>query len=227
CFSFQKYKNLPGGEAGGVVTDDEKLYRHSYGFHSHYRTPPNEGSFDPSEGRNGINLRMSEFQGSVLMSQLPRIEKNASRREATAAALDELIQDVPGITPVKMYPGCTRNAYHLYMMRYSPAAFAGLSRERFLKAMNAEGIPISNGYGRLNHEPFLENTFQSRAFRAVYTTKEINRWKERNHTPVNDLVAKEAIWLSQPELLGGEADAQDIALAMKKVQNHAAELKQG
>ena len=226
CFSFQKYKNLPGGEAGGVVTNNETLYRHAYGFHSHYRTPPNEGGIDWKEGRNGINLRTSEFQGAVLMSQLPRIEQNARRREASAAALDELIKDVAGITPVKMYAGCTRNAYHMYMMRYSPEGFSGLSRERFLRAMNAEGIPISHGYERLNHQPFLENTFQSRAFRAVFTKKEIDGWRERNSTPVNDQVAKEAIWLSQPQLLGGKNDAEDIVLAMKKVQEHAEVLKQ-
>ena len=26
CFSFQKYKNVPGGEAGGILTNDDKLY---------------------------------------------------------------------------------------------------------------------------------------------------------------------------------------------------------
>ncbi len=56
-----------------------------------------------------------------------------------------------------MYPGVTRNAYHLYMFRYDPAGFAGLPRAAFLKALRAEGVPASSGYSPLNKEPFLAN----------------------------------------------------------------------
>lgn len=225
CFSFQKYKNLPGGEAGAVITNDESLYRHAYGFHSHYRTPPNEESADPTECRNGINLRMAEFQAAALVAQMTRIDDNARRRETNAARLDALLKEIPGVAPVKMYPGCTRNAYHMYMMRYASAAFAGLPRERFLEAVRAEGIPISEGYGPLNKHPFLENTFQSRMFRAIYTKQEIDDWRQHNRCPVNDLVCSEAVWLSQPVLLGPESDMEDIALAIRKVQQHAEALK--
>ncbi len=225
CFSFQKYKNLPGGEAGAVITNDEALYRHAYGFHSHYRTPPNEGTADLRLCRNGINLRMAEFQAAALMAQMSRLEENARRREQNAARLDALLEEIPGVAPVKMYPGCTRNAYHMYMMRYDPEAFAGLPRERFLEAVRAEGIPISEGYGPLNKHPFLENTFRSRMFRSVYTGREIDDWRQRNHCPVNDQVCREAMWLSQPVLLAGERDMEDIAIAIQKVRRHAEALK--
>ncbi len=221
CFSFQKYKNVPGGEAGAVVTNDEKLYRHAYGFHSHYRTPPNEGRMDPNECRNGINQRMAEFQAALLLAQMTRMEENARTRETNAARLRELLEDVPGVTPAKMYEGCTRNAWHMFMMRYDREAFAGLPRERFLEAVRAEGIPVSPGYNRLNQWPFLENTFKTRMFRAVYTDKEIAAWRERNRCPENDRLSDEVIWLSQPVMLGAAADMEDIVLAMKKIQRHA------
>ncbi|MCW5982325.1 MAG: DegT/DnrJ/EryC1/StrS family aminotransferase [Bryobacteraceae bacterium] len=226
CFSFQRYKNLPGGEAGGVVTNDEKLYLHAYGYHSHYRTP-DENAADPAICRNGINLRMSEFQAAALTAQMTRIEENARKRDANAALLNRLLEDVPGVAPVKMYPGCTRNAYHLYMMRYEPERFAGMPRDRFLKAMNAEGIPVGAGYEELNKYPFLENTLNSRAFRAVYAKKEVDHWRERNHCPVNTLVTREAMWMSQSVLLGEASDMEDIALAMRKVQQNAEAIKRG
>lgn len=226
CFSFQKFKNLPGGEAGAVVTNDERLYGHAYGFHSHYRTP-NENAADPAVCRNGINLRMAEFQAALLMAQMTRLEENARRREQNAAVLTKLLEEVPGVTPVKMYPGCTRNAYHLYMMRYDAEAFEGLPRERFLAAVRAEGIPLGEGYGPLNKHPFLENTLQSRTFRAIYTKQELDRWRERNHCPVNDQVSREAIWLSQNVLLGEKQDMEDIAIALRKVRHHAGRLRKG
>ena len=67
-----------------------------------------------------------------------------------------------------MYDGCTRNAYHLYMFRYDQAAFAGLSRDAFLKALRAEGIPASGGYSPLNTEPVLEQTLASPGYRRIY-----------------------------------------------------------
>ena len=224
CFSFQKFKNLPGGEAGGVITNSESLYRHAYGYHSHYRTP-DEGPMDAAACRNGINLRMAEFQAALLLAQLTRLEEQSRTRERNAAYLGELLSDVPGVKPAKMYSGCTRNSYHLYMMRYSPDAFAGLPRARFVQAVQAEGIPVSAGYGPLNKDRFLENTLNSRTYRAVYTTQEIARWRERNHCPGNDRACQEGLWLGQNVLLGSRSDMEDIATAMRKVKRHAEALK--
>ena len=56
------------------------------------------------------------------------------------------LREFRGILPARMYEGCTRNAYHLYMFRYQKEHFANLPRARFLKALSAEGIPCSGGY---------------------------------------------------------------------------------
>ena len=223
CFSFQKFKNLPGGEAGAVITGDEVLYRRAYGFHSHYRTP-DEGPSDPA-GCNGINLRLAEFQASILLNQLTRLEAQAKRREENAATLTSLLKDIPGVKPARMHEGCTRNAYHLYMMRYDPEAFSGLTRTSFLKAVQAEGAPISAGYGALNRDVFLENTLNSRAYRAVYTTEEIARWRERNQCPANDRLSRDGMWISQSALLAERTGMEDIAAAIRKVHANAALLK--
>lgn len=52
-----------------------------------------------------------------------------------------MLSEVSGIHPAKTYPGRTRNAYHLYMFRYDKQHFANMPREKFLKALAAEGIP--------------------------------------------------------------------------------------
>jgi len=225
CFSFHKLKNLPGGEAGAVMTNDETLYRRAYGYHSHYRTPPNEGPADRAASRNGINLRMAEFQAAIMLQHLKRLEEQARRREQNAAYLGELLRQAPGVTPAKMYSGCTRNAYHIYMMRYDAEAFAGLPRARFLQAVRAEGIPLGPGYGPLNRDPFLENTLNSRTYRAVYTEQEIARWRERNHCPANDRLTQECVWFGQTVLLADKRDMEDIATAIGKVRRHAEALR--
>ena len=49
---------------------------------------------------------------------MTRLEEQSRTREQNAAYLTSLLKQIPGITPARMYEGCTRNAYHLYMFRY-------------------------------------------------------------------------------------------------------------
>jgi dTDP-4-amino-4,6-dideoxygalactose transaminase len=224
CFSFHKLKNLSGGEAGAVVTSDDALFGRAYGFHSHYRTPDENGA-DSKLCRNGINLRMSEFQAAAMMAQLGRLEGQAKTRDRNASYLSEMLNQTPGVTPARMYPGCTRNGYHLYMMRYDAEAMSGLPRARFIEAVRAEGIPIAAGYSPLNKDPFLENTLNSRAYRAVYSKQEIDRWRERNQCPANDRLCAEGLWLAHNILLGSRSDMEDIAAAVRKVQRNADALR--
>ena len=121
-----------------------------------------------------------------------------------------------------MIEGCTRNAYHLYMFRYTAAQFSDLPRQRFLKALQAEGIPCSAGYSPLNKEPFLKQTLSSRGFSHIYSEKEIKALEERNVCPENDKLCQEAVWFTQNMLLGSKGDMEQIAEAVRKVQAQSA-----
>jgi dTDP-4-amino-4,6-dideoxygalactose transaminase len=204
CFSFQASKNLNCGEGGVLVTNSDELAARAESFHNNgnvLRRDPN------AQERNlhGCNLRMTEFQGALLLSQMERLEAQARTREQNAQYLSKMLDEIAGVEPARMYEGCTRNAYHLYMFRYEAKGFEGLPRERFLKAMNAEGIPCSGGYGPLNRDSFLENTFSSRPFRAIYSEAEMKQWKERNQTPENEKLCEEAVWIGQNRLLDSVA----------------------
>lgn len=225
CYSFQASKNLNCGEGGALLTNSDELAARAEAFHNNgnvLRRDPN------SQERNlhGCNLRMTEFQGALLLSQMERLEAQARTREQNALYLSKMLDEIPGVEPARMYAGCTRNAYHLYMFRYHAEAFDELPRARFLKAMNAEGIPCSAGYSPLNRDPFLENTFSSRPFRAIYSESEMQNWRERNHTPENEKLCQEAVWLSQNRLLGSKRDMEQVAEAVRKIQKHARALKE-
>ncbi len=125
-----------------------------------------------------------------------------------------------------MYEGCTRNAYHLYMLRYDSAQFADLPREKFLQAVHAEGIPITSGYQPLNKESFLKNTLESRAYQAIYPSKRITEYFEHNLCPENDRLCETGCWIYQTTLRGPRSDMDQIAEAVRKVQKHAAKLAQ-
>jgi perosamine synthetase len=223
CFSFQASKNLNSGEGGAIITNDEDLRERCFAFH-------NNGSGFRSIGSNftyassGCNLRMAEFQGALLLSQMTRIEEQAKARTENASYLTSMLKEIPGIAPARMYPGCTRNAYHLYMFRYDAQQFGGLSRAVFLKALTAEGVPASGGYSPLNTQPFLKNTLHSRGYQRIYSGKEIAAWEERNRCPANDRLCEEGVWFTQTMLLAPRRSMEQIAEAIRKIQKHAGEL---
>lgn len=218
CFSFQASKNLNSGEGGAILSNNKELIERCESFHNQGRGSP-DSSF--SYVRNGCNLRITEFQAALLLEQLTRLEEQSRTREQNAAYLTLQLREIPGIIPARMYEGCTRNAYHLYMFRYDKAHFAGLPRSRFLQAMRAEGIPCSGGYAPLNKEPFLKETLNSRAYTSIYSPQRIAEYWERNHLLENDKICDESVWLTQTMLLGPRRDMDQIAEAARKIQVHA------
>ncbi len=223
CFSFQASKNLNSGEGGAISSNDAAFLDQCYAFHSNSRGPAHSG-YDFRYRAKGLNLRMTDFQGAILVSQMTRLANQMRTREQNADYLTSMLKEIPGITPAKQYAGTTRNAYHLYMFRYDPAGFAGLPLAKFLKAVQAEHIPISAGYSPLNKEPFLANTLQTRGYKKIYGEKELAHWTERNQCPENDKLCEEAVWLYQANLLGPRTDMEQVAAAIRKVQKYASEL---
>jgi dTDP-4-amino-4,6-dideoxygalactose transaminase len=223
CFSFQASKNLNSGEGGAILTDDDELIEGCYRFHNNSRGRRNTGD-DFSYRGIGANLRLTEFQAALLTAQMTRLQEQVRTRDANAAHLTKLLSQIPGITPARMYGGCTRNAYHLYMFRYDASRFAGLPRAAFIKALAAEGIPTQSGYTPLNKQPFLDDAFSAPGFRAIYSQGRLDQWRAQNQCPENDRLCTEAVWIVQTMLLGPRQDMEDIAEAVRKVQAAAPQL---
>jgi dTDP-4-amino-4,6-dideoxygalactose transaminase len=224
CFSFQVSKNLCSGEGGAVLTDDNELAERIYAFHNNCRarTAINY-NFSYTPTRAG-NFRMTEFQGGLLMAQMTRLEQQSRTREENAAYLTELLRQVPGIKPCKMYAGCTRNNYHLYMFRYDAQKWAGLPRDKFVAALEAEGIPSSGGYSPVPWSAFLQKALGTRAARRVFPASVIDAWAGRCAVPQHERLCAEGVWFSQTLLLGTRADMDQVAAAIRKLHAHAGEL---
>ena len=122
CFSFQASKNLNSGEGGAILTNDPALHEFCKSFQNQGRGPAGAAF---AYARQGSNLRMTEFQAALLLQQLTRVEEQSRVREQNAQYLTSLLREIPGISPARMYDGTTRNGYHLYMLRYDQAHFAG------------------------------------------------------------------------------------------------------
>ncbi len=137
----------------------------------------------------------------------------------------QLLNEIPGIKPAKLYDGVTRSAYHLYMFRYDPARFAGISRGKFMEAMGQEGVPCSGGYGVLNKDAYVSGLAKNKHFLKLYGEQRMKQWLEQNlDCPQNEKLCGEAVWFTQNMLLGPREDVEQVAAAVRKLQKHAGDL---
>ena len=225
AFSFQSTKNLNCAEGGAITSNDEDFIKACYRFH-HQGQGSATASLATGEGTRGTNMRITEFQSNLLLAQMTRLEAQSKRRSANAAYLTRLFNEIPGIMPAKLYEGVTNSAYHLYMFRYDKSQFDGLSRSRFIEALNAEGVPCGSGYGQMNRDGYVTGLAKNRYYLKIYGEKTMKQWLERIHCPQNDqLTGEEAIWFSQTMLLGSTRDMDQIAEAVWKIQKNASVLK--
>jgi len=229
CFSFQNSKNIPMGEGGAIVSDDDEFMDRCFSFHN-FGHP--YGSMVGATGSGsvmlGTKLRLAEYQAAIGLAMLARLEEETARRNENAAYLKAKIEKIPGIVPYKLYDHVTRAAFHLFPFRYQKDKFQGLSRATFLRALQAEGVPCVSGYTPLNKEPYLAHAFQTKNFQKMYPKEllDINTYNRQNECPENDrLCNEEAVWLGQNMLLAGKQDMDDIAKAIEKIRKNADKLK--
>jgi len=228
CYSFQASKNLNSGEGGAVLTENDAFAENCASFHNQGRSRA-AGSYNHDySGTRSSNLRLSEFQGGLLLAQMTRVIEQTNRRTGNANYLTKLLKEIPGITPAKLYDGVTRSAYHLYMFRYDKSRFAGLDRGKFMEALGKEGVPCSGGYGVMNKEAYVSGLARNQHFLKIYGEKRMNQWLEQNQNcPQNGKLCSQAVWFTQNMLLGPREDMEHIAEAIRKIQKHAGELAKG
>ena len=222
-FSFQVSKNITAGEGGILVTDDKELADLCRSFSHCGRT---EGSAWYDHNNLGSNLRMTEFQAAVLLAQLARLPAQVARRQASAALLDEALRGVRGIAHFAPAPRMTRRSYHMYIFRVSEAEL-GNTRARFLAALQAEGVPASEGWYRpLYRNELFANAHvgPSHGIRAPLAGMNVD-YRDVS-CPVCEQVCRDAVWIPQNMLLADEPQIMRLADTIRKVAAHAPSLGQ-
>ncbi len=225
CFSFQTSKHLPLGEGGAIVSNDEGFIDRCYSYHNvGFPYGAVIGGIGQGSVILGTKLRITEYTAAVGLAQLGVLDEQTTLRNKNAEYLRSQIKNIPGIKPYKLYESVTRAAFHMFAFRYKKEEFKGLPRKRFLEALSAEGIPNLSGYSPfLNKQPYLENAFQSKNFKKMYTEEELDfqKYSENNECPENDSLCNEAVWFQQNLLLAEKSDLDDIANAIDRIHKNA------
>jgi dTDP-4-amino-4,6-dideoxygalactose transaminase len=223
CFSFQNSKHIPSGEGGAVTGDSDELLDRCHAFHNVGRAT---GSFKGSKQyfTRGSNYRMQQFQAVILMQQFDKLVQETARRRENADYLSAKLKEISGIQPARL-PENSRAVWHLYPFRYDAESFNGLPRDRFLKALNAEGIPGSGGYHEQYFDGLLDEAISSRGFKRLFSAERLKAYRESFHElKGNRQVCTTTVALPQNLLLAERRDMDHIIEAIRKIQTHSAAL---
>ncbi|MFW6058543.1 MAG: DegT/DnrJ/EryC1/StrS family aminotransferase [Phycisphaeraceae bacterium] len=217
-FSFQQFKALTAGEGGLIVTNSLDRWRAAYRFHNLGRLE-HKGLYEFHEPAS--NLRLTDLQGALLHSQMPRFKAQVARRNEACERLDAALNEIEGIEPQPPDERITRRGFYFYVYRYNQEAFKGLPRDRFLEALRAEGVPgVGKGYNRALYDYSL---FRELEVPAEHTHC---RYEQVDCPVAKRLAEQELCTFTHQTLLLDDAWLDRIAQAVAKIRENVDELIQ-
>ena len=211
-FSCQNSKNLTCGEGGIITTDDGELA-------GNIRSLLNIGA-DKNGGYSdiGAGYNISEWQASMLNTQMDSLDGQTAVRMENAAYLDSLLEPLPYVSPLAADSRITRNSCHIYAFRILEDKLNGVSRDTFIDAVRAEGVDLAGCYMPLYDFPCLRDPYAEKIIGGKIDVSP--------ETPAAERLSRhEAAWLFQSALLNDRRVIKSIADAIKKVCENLDELR--
>ncbi|MFH1739640.1 MAG: DegT/DnrJ/EryC1/StrS family aminotransferase [bacterium] len=164
CWSFQGSKPVSGGEAGILVTDDQEVFERACLL----------GQVNRIAGVDLVTERYTKYQPlgigmkyrshplgiAIAKVQLGKLEELNRRRREYVEAIENGIEEIPGLRPVKQYEGVERAGFYGFPIHHIPDETPGLSTEELIKRIVGQGIPANGDpYGLLHRLPLYAEGF--------------------------------------------------------------------
>jgi len=170
CFSFHPVKTMACGEGGAVTTNDPDLAARIGRLRNHGVTHDPALMVDPdlsldAAGQRhpwsyeqlelGFNLRMTDIEAALGLSQLGKLDRFITRRAAFASTYDQLLAPLaPLIRPVEPAPDETPSL-HLYQVHIDFVAL-GKTRDQVMRELHAQGVGTQVHYIPLYRQPYFK-----------------------------------------------------------------------
>ncbi|MBI2025348.1 DegT/DnrJ/EryC1/StrS family aminotransferase [Candidatus Kaiserbacteria bacterium] len=143
-FSLNVHKAIQTGEGGILVTNNPIYALRAQLCRNHGEAVVDDMTDYDAGPIFGSNYRMTEVVAAMARVQLRRLDFLTKKRVALAARLTKALAQIPGLTPPFVHSGNT-HVIHRYAIRVDEKKL-GISRDRLVEAMAAEGFSMSRGY---------------------------------------------------------------------------------
>jgi len=143
-FSLNVNKTIQSGEGGVCVTNNQDLAYRLALIRNHGEAVVGPAAYKNITNIAGFNYRMTEIQAAISRVQLIKLNQLNKKRLELVECLSSGLSSVPFLTP--LIAGTeARPTYYVYPIRYDEKS-AGVSRDDFVCAVNAEGALFYQGY---------------------------------------------------------------------------------
>jgi UDP-4-amino-4,6-dideoxy-N-acetyl-beta-L-altrosamine transaminase len=160
-FSFHPVKIITTAEGGMALTNNDDLAQQMALLRSHgitrdlaQMTHAPDGPWYYQQIDLGYNYRMTELQAALGVSQMQRLDAFVARRHELARRYDQLLADMPVITPWQ-HPD-SYSGLHLYVVRLRLDKIEKTHRQVF-EGLREQGIGVNLHYIPVHTQPYYRN----------------------------------------------------------------------
>lgn len=154
-FSLNYHKHIHTGEGGILVTNDDKIFERLQLIRNHAEAVVEGMGVKDLSNMIGHNFRLGEIESAIGLSQLKKLKGFVEGRQLAAERLAEGIKDLKGLRTPVLKEGVT-HAYYVFPMVLN-CEVLGVSRERIVEALEAEGITgLAAGYINVHLLPMYQ-----------------------------------------------------------------------
>ncbi len=226
-FSHQMGKPLAAGEGGSITTSDDDFARNCYSYGNLGRVP---GGAKYDHYIPAGNNRMTEFQGALLIAALARLDHQTEVRYENGEYLAQELDKIGGIPALKRGdPRITKRGYYFYFMRFQPQEWGGITRDRFVEALNAEGIHAGDAHNQpLYKNPVFEDMcFGRTGCPVLCPLHEGEKVDYSNvHCPESERVYDTEVVAMGKDFLMQRETVDQVLAAIRKLRDNMDELRQ-
>lgn len=181
--SFGGSKLLSAGRGGAVFTNEPAVVQRIQLYNQ----------------RGNLAYPLSELQAAVLLPQLRTLDEDNRIRSQAADFLIKELEKLPGLLPFRCRDRESTPGYYKLGIWYNKERFAGLSRDGFAHAMQAEGVAVFPGFRALHL------SHAQRRYRAIGQLEQAAR------------ADREILVLHHPVLLSSRETLRRVAAAFAKL----------
>jgi len=218
-FSLNVNKTIQSGEGGVCVTNDKDLHYRLALIRNHGEAVVEAAEYDDIINIAGFNYRMTELQAAVCRVQLGKLDGlNAARLKLVKQLNNGLRVFDFLVVPEEKYD--CESTYYVYPLKFL-SEIAGIKREQFVEAVNAEGINFFQGYVK---PLYTQPVYQKRSlFKNGYPFSAIENKSCRMEYNIGICPNAEKLYFDQMiinehiRLPNTEEDVRDIINAIHKI----------
>ena len=161
-FSFHPVKIITTAEGGLATTNQKELAEKMQLFRAHgitrdpnLMTKETDGGWYYQQIELGFNYRMNDLQAALGIAQMKRLDKFIAIRHSLKKRYDELLKDLPLITPFQSSD--SYSSLHLYPVQLKLEQISKTQNQIF-DELRKSGVGVNLHYIPIHMQPYYQNT---------------------------------------------------------------------